>query len=130
LKFLNPFLVVTLASIPAGWITGQTWLLGNLAANAGVWWLVVLGIPSNLVIAAIYYFLLRGAVYRADGGVGLLIVLMAVNLVVSLGAASWVAGAIGAGAAVKLGAHAFSWGMTYAYGQAIHDVHRGTWLHM
>ena len=51
------------------------------------------------------------------------------NLVVSLGAASWVAGAIGAGAAVKLGAHAFSWGISYAYGQAIHDVHHGTWLH-
>ncbi len=28
-----------------------------------------------------------------------------------------------------LGKHAFTWGLGYAYLQAIHDVPRGAWIH-
>jgi len=125
----NVFLTVALASVPAGWITGQLWILGNHAAEYGVGWLVVLAIPTNLFVAAIYYYLLRGMVHRADGGVGLCVVLILTNLVISLGAAVVVADTVGAGNAARIGAHAFSWGMSYAYGQAFHDVRQGTWLH-
>jgi hypothetical protein len=90
---------------------------------------VVLALVTNMVVAAIYYYLLRGAVYRAEGGLALLILLMPINLVVSLGVAASVAGAVGAGTTVKMGAHFFSWGLSYAYGQAIHDVRHGAWLH-
>ena len=126
---VRALLTVALASIPAGWITGQAWLLGNRAADAGIWWLVVFAIPSNFVIAALYYYLLRGTVHYADGGVGFLILLMPINLLVSLGIAASVGDAVGAGAAVKMGSHVFLWGMSYAYGQTIHDVRHGTWLH-
>jgi len=126
---INAFLTVALASVPAGWITGQAWLLGNRAADAGLWWLVVLGIPSNLMIAALYYYLLRGSVHLADGGVGLYVVFAVTTLIISIGAATMAAAVGGAGNAAKIGAHVFSWGMTYAFGQAFHDVRHGTWLH-
>jgi hypothetical protein len=84
---------------------------------------------TNLAIAAVHYYLLWGAVHQVDGGLGLLILLMSVNLLVFLDVAASVAGAVGAGTAVKMGSHSFLWGMSYAYGQAIHDVRHGTWLH-
>jgi hypothetical protein len=126
---INAFLAVALASVPAGWITGQLWILGNHAATAGVGWLIVIALPTNLMVAAIYYYLLRGMVHRADGGIGLYIVFAVANLVISLGAAVVVADSVGAGNAAKIGAHTFSWGMSYAYGQTFHDVRHGTWLH-
>ena len=129
MKSVPALLTVTLASISAGWITGQLWLVGNWAAEAAILRLVAIAVPSNLIVAALFYYLLQGAVHQADGDVGLLMVLGAFNLVISLGVASWVAEAIGAGDAAKIGAHAFSWGMSYAYGQAFHDVRHGTWLH-
>ena len=129
MNVVTTILTVTVASIPAGWITGQAWLLGNRAADTGIVWLVFFAIPSNLAIAAIYYYLLRGAVHQAGDRIGLYVVLAAINLIISLGVASWTADAIGAGDVVKIGAHAFSWGMSYAYGQAFHDVRHGTWLH-
>jgi hypothetical protein len=129
LKHANATAGVAIASIVTGLLTGQLWILGNRAAEAGIWWLVVLSIPANLVVAAVHYYVLRGAVHRADGGLLLLIFLIPVNLVISLGVASWTADAIGAGNVVKIGAHAFSWGMSFAYGQSFHDVRHGTWLH-
>jgi len=129
MKSINTVLAVALASVPAGWITGQVWLLGNRAADAGIWWLVVFGIPANLVTAAVYYYLLRGAVHLADGGVWLYLVLAVTCLIISIGAATAAAGLIGAGTAANIGAHAFLWGMSYAYGQAFHDVRHRTWLH-
>ena len=129
MNIVTTVLMVALASIPAGWITGQSWLVGNRAASMGVFWLVIFAIFSNLMIALIYYYLLRGAVHQAGGGIGLYVALAAINLVISIGVASWTAGAIGAGDVVKLGAHAFSWGMSCGYGQVIHDVRHDTWLH-
>ena len=129
MKSVNTVLAVALASVPAGWITGQVWLLGNRAADAGIWWLVVFAIPSNLVTAALYYYLLRGGVHLADGGIGLYVMLAVTNLAVSIGVASMAAGAVGAGTAAKIGAHAFSWGLSYAYGQALNDVRHDEWLH-
>jgi hypothetical protein len=126
---INAFLTVALVSVPTGWITGQFWIFGNHVADIGIGWLVVLAIPTNLLVAAIYYYLLRGTVYGAGGGVGLCAVLVVTNLVISLGAAVVVADTVGAGNAAKIGAHAFSWGMSYSYGQAFHDVRHGTWLH-
>jgi hypothetical protein len=126
---INAFLTVALASVPAGWVTGQLWTQGNHAADIGVGWLVVLAIPTNLLVAAIYYYLLRGMVYQADGGIGLYVVFAVTTLIISIGAATMAADVGGAGNAAKIGAHVFSWGMTYAYGQAFHDVRHGTWLH-
>lgn len=129
MKNITTIVMVAFASVPAGWITGQLWGLGNWAANFEIWWLVVLAFFTNLAVAAVYYYLLRGAVHLADSGLGLLILLMSINLLISLGTAASVAGAIGTGTAVKMGSHTFLWGMSYAYGQAFHDVRHGTWLH-
>jgi hypothetical protein len=104
MKFINASIAVSLASAATGWITGQA-------------------------IAALHYYLLRGAVHHSGGGIGLYVVLAAVNLAISVGVASMAADAIGAGNSAKIGAHAFSWGICYAYGQAFHDVRHGTWLH-
>ena len=129
MKRLNAIVGVALGSILTGWLTGQLWKLGNWASELEIWWFVALALVTNLAAAAAYYYLLRGAVHFADGGFGFLLLLMPINLLVSLGVAASVAGAIGAGTAVKMGSHAFLWGMSYAYGQAIHDVRRDTWLH-
>jgi hypothetical protein len=129
MKSINALIAVSLASAVTGWITGQAWILGSRAAEQGLWWLVVLAVPSNLAIAALHYYLLRGAVHHSGGGIGLYVVLAAVNLAISVGVASMAADAIGAGDSAKIGAHAFSWGICYAYGQAFHDVRHGTWLH-
>jgi hypothetical protein len=120
---------VAAASVFTGWIVGLFWILGNRVSGGLMFWIVVLALVTNMVVAAIHYYLLRGAVHQADGGLGLLLLLMPVNLVITLGVAAATAGAIGAGTTVKMGAHFFSWGLSYAYGQAIHDVRHGTWVH-
>jgi hypothetical protein len=120
---------IAIGSTLTGWFTGQLWGLGNWAANFQIWWFIVLAFFTNLAVAAVHYYLLRSAVHLADGGIGVLILLMAVNLPISLGIAAFVAGAVGAGTAVNMGSHTFLWGMSYAYGQAVHDVRHGTWLH-
>ena len=84
---------------------------------------------TNLTVAAVYCYLSRGAVHLVDGGRALPIFLMSLNLLISFGVAASVAGAIGAGAGVKVGSHTFLWGMSYASGQAVHDVRHGSWLH-
>jgi len=129
MKCITSLVLIAFVSILAGWITGLLWLLGNWAANLQIWWFIVLAFFTNLAVAAVHYYLLRSAVHLADGGIGVLILLMAVNLPISLGIAAFVAGAVGAGTAVKMGSHTFLWGMSYAYGQAVHDVRHGTWLH-
>lgn len=129
MKNVTTTVVVAFASIPTGWITGQLWLFGNWAANFEIWWFVVLAFFTNLAVASIYYYLLRATVHLADGGLALVILLMAVNLLISLAVAASVAGAIGAGTATKLASHTFLWGLSYASGQAVHDVRHGTWLH-
>lgn len=120
---------VVFGSIVGGWIIGQFWILGNRVSEGSMLWFVALALVTNFVVAAIHYYLLRGAVHQADGGLGMLLLLMPVNLVICLGIAAATAGGIRAGPMVTVGAHFFSWGLSYAYGQAIHDVRRGTWLH-
>lgn len=119
---------VAISAVFTGFLSGHLWILGNRAAVMGVWWLILLALFSNLLVAAGAYYPVRGAVHWARGGIVFLILLLPVHLVVTLGTAVWVADATGAGTAVKMGAHTFSWGMSYAYGQAIHDVRHGTWL--
>jgi hypothetical protein len=101
MKSINALIAVSLASAVTGWITGQAWILGSRAAEQGLWWLVVLAVPSNLAIAALHYYLLRGAVHHSGGGIGLYVVLAAVNLAISVGVASMAADAIGAGNSAK-----------------------------
>ena len=129
MRRFEPILAVALVSLATGGLIGLLWMLGNRVGQASTLWLVVLAIPSNLVVALIHYYLLRGTVAMANSGLALLIALMIVNLFVTLAVAAWTAGMIGAGTAAKLGAHTFSWGLSYAYGQAIHDVWHGTWIH-
>lgn len=108
---------------------GEAWVYGNRSASSSIWTFVLYCLVSNLIVAAIHYYLLRGTVHWFDGGLALLLFLLPINLVICLGVAAWVADAIGAGTAVKMGAHSFSWGLSYAYGQAIHDVRHDSWLH-
>ena len=119
---------VALAAVFTGFLAGHLWIPGNRAADMGLWWLVLLSLFSNLMVAAGVYYPLRGAVHLAKGGMFFLLLLLPIHLAICLGTAAWVAKAVGAGAAAKMGAHTFSWGMSYAYGQAIHDVRHGTWL--
>ena len=129
MQFVISFFTVVFGSIVGGWIIGQLWIVGNRVAEGSMFLFVVLALVSNMAVAAIHYYLLRGTVHQAGGGLALLLLLMPANLMISLGIAASTTGAIGAGSAVKMGAHLFSWGLSYAYGQAIHDVRHGTWLH-
>jgi hypothetical protein len=129
MQFVLSFFAVVFGSIVGGWIIGQLWILGNRVAEGSVFLFVVLALVTNMVVAAIHYYLLRGTVHQAEGGLALLLLLMPVNLVIPLAIAASTAGAIGAGTAITKGAHFFSWGLSYVYGQAIHDVRHGTWLH-
>lgn len=93
-----------------------------------MWRLVAVAVPTNLVVALLAYYLLRGSVHWAKGGLLLFFPLAAVSLFVSLGVAASMAGALGEGTASNVGAHTFSWGLSYACGQSFHDIRHGTWL--
>ena len=127
MKQLNAIGWCVIGSILTGLAAGFAWILGNKAADAGTLQLVLLAIPSNLVAALLFYFVVRGSVASADGGLGLFFAVAVVNLFVTLGVATSVAGVLGTGAG-KIGAHVFSWGMSYAYGQAFRDVKSGIWF--
>ena len=129
MKVGNAIGAVALLSTPAGWLMGQAWVLGNRFALSNIWMFILYCVVSNLFVAAIHYYLLRGTIHWVEGGPALLLILLPVNLVISLGVSAWVADAIGAGSAVKMGAHSFSWGLSYAYGQTLHDVRHDSWLH-
>lgn len=127
MKELNAIGYGVMGSVFSGLAAGLAWNLGNRAADAGTVQLVLLAIPLNLAAALLIYFVVRGSVASADGGLGLFIVIAALNLLVTLGVAASVAGVIGSGSG-KAGAHVFSWGMSFAYGQAFKDVRSGTWF--
>jgi len=127
MRRLNALGLAVVGSVLTGFVVGLAWMLGNKAADAGTAYLVVLAIPTNLVAALLFYFVVRGCVASAEGGLGLYVAVAVVNLFVSLGVAASIAGVFGSGAG-SVGAHVFSWGMSYAYGQAFHDVKAGTWF--
>ena len=129
MRIVTNVVMVAIGSMVGGWIIGLFWILGNRVSEGGLILIVPIALVTNMVTAAIFYYLLRGTVHQAEGGLGLLLLLMPINVLISLGIAASVAGAIGAGTTVKMGAHFFSWGLSFAYGKAIHDVRHGTWLH-
>ncbi len=127
MKHLNAIGLTVIGSVFTGVFAGYVWGLGNQAADSSLTRLVLFALPANLVAALLFYFLVRGSVAVAEGGVGLLILVAAVNLIGTLGVATSMAAVADTGAE-RIGAHLFSWGMSYAYGQAFHDVRAGTWL--
>ena len=125
----STFLLVVLLSFLAGLGAGIFWRLGNAAAAVSTTRLVMVAIPTNFIAAASFYYILRGSVDLAKAGLVFLGLLTVVNFIITVAIASKVAGTMGAGGAAGIGAHAFTWGMSYAYGQSFHDVRAGTWLH-
>ena len=124
---MNAIGLGVMGSLVTGVLSGWAWILGNGVRDHGLVWLVLVAIPVNLVAALLFYFVVRGSVASAEAGVGLLVLIGVINLGLTLAVAAWIAGVIGTGVG-KTGAHLFSWGMAYAYGQAFRDVRAGTWF--
>jgi hypothetical protein len=127
MKVILALAFTTAASGLTGAATGYAWILGNRVASESIALLVVIAIPCNIAAALAYYLATRGVAHTVDGGRLLLLLVVVVNLAISLGIAVSIADVIGK-AAGKAGAHIFSWGMSYAYGQAFQDVKHGTWF--
>lgn len=123
------FLFVVPASIVAGAGAGKLWHWGNSLAESRFVMFVVMAFPANILCVIVFYLILRGGAAIAHGGVWTVGFFCAVGLFVTLGMAAWVAGVIFGGMnAAGVGAHAFSWGMSYAVGQSFADVRRGVWF--
>lgn len=127
MKFLKAISIALVGSLLSGVITGYAWSLGNQALEVGLISFVMFAIPANLIAALVFYFAVRGGVSTIDGGIGYFLVIMVINLVGTLGIAAAIAGVIGTGTG-RVGAHAFSWGMSWGYGQAYFDRAHGTWF--
>lgn len=121
---------VAFLSLFCGLASGVMWRAGNSAAAVGTGRLVFVAIITNFIAVAIYYYLVRGGVsWVEEGGMVFLWVLILVSFVITVPVSATVAGSLGSGTAPNIGANAFTWGMSLGYGQAIHDVRAGRWLH-
>jgi hypothetical protein len=119
--------LTSVASGPTGIAAGLAWRLGNGLAEESIVLLVVIAIPCNLVAAVGFYLATRGVVHLVDGGRLILLLIVTVNFAISLGIAVNIADVIG-DAGGKAGAHLFTWGMSFAYGQAFKNVKHGAWF--
>jgi hypothetical protein len=127
MRYVTAGVAIVALSALCGLGAGVLLRLGERAYAAGVVYLVLLAIPSNLAVAAAIYTSVRAGAATVGAGVLLTTALSLVSLVVVLGVAAWSSGLVGSGADT-VGAHGFTWGMGYAYLQAIRDVPRGAWF--
>ena len=129
MRFTAGLLFVVFASMGAGAGAGKLWLWGNSLSDARIAWFVAAAVVTNLICALLFYLVLRGGAAIARGGVWTAGFFCALNLVFTAGMAAWMADVIfgGVGEAGK-GAHLFSWGMSYAFGQSFVDVRENRWF--
>lgn len=121
-----PLLLVLLSAVLTGLGSGLLWRWGNAAAEAGTGWMILLAVPANLVVALAVYLGLRGPTSLARDDMALFVLLGLAHLGVLIWAAT-AAGVVGTGTG-RVGAHVLTWGASYGYGQAFHDVRHGMWL--
>ena len=114
-------------SVVTGAGAALLWVLGNHLSQAHTFWLVLIAIPGNFIAALLFYLLIRGAVHTVKGGLGSGIFACAINLAVTIWLAFTILESMDA-SPHKIGAHAFTWGMGFAYGQALKDIRAGTWF--
>lgn len=124
---LGALLVDVLLAAICGVGAGALLTAGNRALESGVAYLVLAAIPGNLVAALVIYLAVRASAKMGHAGVVGCVLLALVHLIVTLGVAAWSSGFLASGVEV-VGTHMFTWGMGFAYLEAIQDVHRGTWF--
>jgi len=120
-------LIELAASSACGLGAGAFLVLGNRAFDASVFYLVLASIPTNLVAALAIYTAVRGGAMLAKGGGLFCGFLCLVNLFATLGVAAWSSGFLASGASLP-GTHTFTWGMGFAYIEAVRDTRDGTWF--
>lgn len=121
------FVVLTSAIVGTG--LGKLWLWGNGLAETRFVWFVLMAVLANLLCAVGFYLILRGGAAIARDGVWTVGFFSVVNLFVTLGLGASVSGVIFGGVnAAGVGAHAFSWGVSYTIGQSFVDVRNGVWF--
>jgi hypothetical protein len=128
MRYVYGLALTAVLSILTGLPVGAFWRFAEAVAGRGIGWLVLVGIPGNLISAFAVYMSIRAGAAVSGSGRFYVIVLGLANLFIVMTLVFAASRGFGPGESSTMSTHAFTLGMAYAYYQAYRDVANDTWF--